>query len=181
MKNNVLKGSIIIIFVILFFSCAISQISASDNSTQTMLTLSKGGVIMEYPSDWGNSKATSNDSVMAISKLDSIDSAGIGQININVEKRDIDKEFNSYLNSTYTSMQRDPSFHLISSGEVAVGDRTAMEYIYTSNTNGVERQHKAVWFDNGGQVYVVMYSAPTDQFEANSHVFDYILSQIKIP
>lgn len=171
-----------IIFVILFISCAISQISASDNSTQTtMLTLSKGGVVMEYPSDWGNSKATSNDSVMAISKLDSIDAAGIGQVNINIEKREIDQEFYSYLNSTYTSMQRDPSFHLISSGEMAVGDRTAVQYIYTSTENGVEREHKAVWFDDGGQVYVVLYSAPTDQFDSNSHVFDYILSQLKIP
>lgn len=171
-----------IVFVILFLSCAVSQISAADNATPTtMLTLSKGGVVMEYPSDWGNSKATSNDSIMAISKLDSIDSAGIGQININVEKRGIDQEFNAYLNSTYTSMQRDPSFHLISSGEVVVGDKTAVQYIYTSNDDGVEREHKAVWFDSGGEVYVVMYSAPTDQFEANSYIFDYILSQIKIP
>ena len=61
-----------------------------------------------------------------------------------------------------------------------VGDRQALEYIYTSNHNGVEREHKAVWFEKGGQAYVMLYSAPINQFEQNLYVFDYILSDIQI-
>ena len=80
---------------------------------------------------------------MAISKLDSIDSAGIGQVNINVEKRAISENLSSYLENTYKSMEYDSSFELISSGEVAIGTNTAYEYIYTSTDNGVIREHKA--------------------------------------
>ena len=154
--------------------------SSGSNATE-ILTLSKGGISINYPSDWGNSKATSNDSIMAISKLDSIDSAGIGQVNINFEKRPIEGDFNTFVNSTYTSMQYDSSYKLISSGEVLFGDKNALEYIYTSHQdNGGERQHKAIWFEKGGQAYVILYSAPVDQFESNLYVFDYILADIQI-
>jgi hypothetical protein len=77
-------------------------------------------------------------------------------------------------------MQKDTSFHLVSSGGVAVDGKEAVEYIYTSNQNGIEKEHKAIWFEKGGQAYVIMYSAPIDQFENNLNVFDYILSEIQI-
>lgn len=169
-----------LIAIILLFSCAIGAIGASDNST-SVLTLSKGGIIMNYPSDWGYSQATSNDSIMAISKIDSIDALGVGQVNINVEKRPIDNgDFYTFVNTTYKSMEYDSSFSLVSSGASVVGNKEALEYVYTSNDNGVEKEHKAVWFEKGGQAYVLLYSAPLDQFESNLYVFDFILSDIQI-
>lgn len=178
MKNDVLKRGIIIVLIILFFSCVISSIGATEEPTD-ILTLSKGGIVMSYPSDWGYSKATSNDSIMAISKLDSIDSSGIGQVNINIEKRPIEGDFNTYVNKTYKSMENDPSFELVSSGEVIIGDKNAFECIYISKNGTDEREHKAVWFEKGGQAYVIMYSAPVDQFESNLYVFDYVLSELQ--
>ena len=77
-------------------------------------------------------------------------------------------------------MEKDDSFQLVSSGSVSVDGNNALEYIYVSNENGAEREHKAVWFEKGGQAYVIMYSAPLDQFESNLNVFDYILSEIEI-
>ena len=179
MKGKILKGSIIAIILIVFLLSSVSAESKSNDQT-TIQTLSKGGLTINYPSDWGYSKANSNYSIMSISKLASIDSAGVGQVNINFEKKPIEGEFNSFVNSTYKSMQYDSSFNLVSSGESIIGDRAALEYIYTSNDNGVERQHKAVWFEKGGQAYVLLYSAPMDQFDANLYVFDYILSDIQI-
>ena len=117
---------------------------------------------------------------MSISKLDSIDVAGIGQVNINFEKKPIEGDFNTFVNSTYKSMASDSKFNLVSSGASVIGDRESLEYIYTSNENGVEREHKAVWFEKGGQAYVLLYSAPLDKFESNLYVFDYIISDIKI-
>ncbi|MBR3155641.1 MAG: hypothetical protein IKF13_02350 [Methanobrevibacter sp.] len=179
MKGKILKGSIIAIILIIFLVSSVSAESKSNDQT-TIQTLSKGGLTINYPSDWGYSKANSNYSIMSISKLASIDSAGVGQVNINFEKKPIEGEFYSFVNSTYKSMQYDSSFNLVSSGESIIGDRAALEYIYTSNDNGVERQHKAVWFEKGGQAYVLLYSAPMDQFDANLYVFDYILSDIQI-
>ena len=179
MKGKILKGSIILIILIAFI---ITSVSADTNANEqtTIQTLSKGGITIHYPSDWGYSQATSNYSIMAISKLDSIDVSGVGQVNLNIEKKPIEGDFYSFVNTSYKSMQHDTSFQLISSGESTLADRTALEYIYISKDNNIEREHKAVWFEKGGQAYVLLYSAPVDQFEPNLYVFDYILSDIQI-
>ena len=179
MKGKILRGSIIAVVLIMFLVSSVSADTNADEETQVM-TLSKGGLVINYPSDWGYSQATSNCSIMSISKLDSIDSKGVGQVNINFEKKPIEGDFYTFVNSTYKSMQYDASFKLISSGESVIGDREALEYIYTSNDDGMDREHKAVWFEKGGQAYVMLYSAPVDQFEQNLYVPDYILSDIQI-
>lgn len=180
MKDKILKGSILTIILITLFLFIASSVSADTNDDNTIQSLSKGGLSINYPSDWGYSQATSNYSIMSISKLDSIDAAGVGQVNINFEKKPVEGEFYSFVNTTYKSMEYDSSFNLVSSGESVIADRQALEYVYTSNDNGIEREHKAVWFEKGGQAYVLLYSAPLDQFESNLYVFDYILSDIQI-
>lgn len=177
MKGKILKGSIITIILIAFL---IACVSAESDDQLTIQTLSKGGLVIHYPSDWGVSKATSQYSIMAISKLDSIDAAGIGQVNINIEKKPLEGEFYSFVNTTYKSMQHDKTFTLVSSGESTLGDKQALEYVYISNEHGVEREHKAVWFEKGGQAYVLLYSAPVEYFDSNLYVFDYLLSDIQI-
>ena len=180
MKNNVFKCSIIILIFLLFLISVTVVASADENSDLNILSLSQSGITIQYPSDWGNSRATSNYSVMAISKIDSIDALGIGQVNINVEKKPIEGDFYTFVNETYDDMQKDSSFQLISSGAVSVGGKDALEYVYTSAQGTAEKEHKAVWFEKGGQAYVMLYSAPQEQFESNLYVFDYILSDIKI-
>lgn len=180
MKNNVLKYGVVIILCLLFIGC-VSFVSADDSSDLTMLSLSKGGIVINYPSDWGNSKATSQYSIMSISKLDSIDALGVGQVNINIEKKPVEGDFYTFVNETYKSMSKDSSFELVSSGETALSGITALEYVYTSSQNDTTiKEHKAVWFEKGGQAYVLLYSAPLDQFESNLYVFDYILTDIQI-
>ena len=173
-----LKNAILMIMLVLF-AVSVSAVSAGSNNTD-VLTLSNSGITINYPSDWGYSKAVSSDSIMAISKLSAIDSLGIGQVNINVEKRPIEGDFYTFVNSTYQSMSKDPDYELVSSGGLMLAGNDAMEYVYTSNTDGLKKEHKAVWFEKGGQAYVLLYSAPLDQFEDNLYVFDYMLSDIQI-
>lgn len=180
MKGKILKGSIIAIVLIIFLVSSVSADNNNANDETKVLTLSKGGLVISYPSDWGYSQATSNYSIMSISKLDSIDARGVGQVNINFEKKPFEGDFYTFVNSTYKSMQYDASFKLISAGDSVIGDRQALEYVYTSNDGGMEREHKVVWFEKGGQAYALLYSAPIDQFEQNLYVFDYILSDIQI-
>ena len=142
----------------------------SNNESVTMLSDSKGGVVVEYPSNWVLSNSTSNDSIIAVSKGNSVDSFQIGQVNVNVEKRGLDEGFDSFLNRTYTNIGADPAFQLVSSGD-----------IYTSSSvDGSVRQHKAIWFEKNNCAYVIMYSAPVDQFEANLPAADYIIEHINI-
>ncbi len=178
MDNNILKGSFILFIVILLF-ISVSSVSAESNET-TVLTLSKEGITINYPSTWGYSDAISPYSIMAISKIDSVDSVGVAQVSIIIEKKQLDGDFYTFVNNTYKSMQNDPDFQLVSSGPMSLKGHDAMEFIYTSNQTGVQKQHKAVWFEKDGQAYVLLYSAPVDLFESNLYVFDYILNDVQI-
>ena len=180
MRGNLFKITIVILMLSLLL-VSVSAVASADNKTDiSIMTLSKGGITIQYPSDWGSSQALSNYSVLAISKMDSIDAFGIGQVSVIVEKKSIDGDFGTFVNDTYKSMQKDSSFQLVSAGNVAIDGMEAFEYIYTSTQNGAQKEHKAVWFEKGGQAYVIMYSAPLDKFEDNLYVFDYILSNIQI-
>lgn len=163
------------------FNAGSSKNTGSTNESVTMLSISKGGVTIEYPSNWVMSQATSNNSVLAISKASSVDNLEVGQVNIHVEKKDFTGDFDRFVNSTYNNIQADEAFDLVSSGEVDLNGERVLQYIYTSSSNnGVVKQHKALWFDRGNEAYVVMYSAPIDKYEVNLPAADYIIQHIKI-
>ena len=105
----------------------------------TVLTLSKSGITINYPSDWGYSDALSSYSIMAISKADSVDSFGVGQVNINIEKKPVEGDFATFVNSTYEPMKYNNDYDLVSSGSTTIAGNDALEYVYTSNENGVPK------------------------------------------
>lgn len=187
MKKNIIFGAIAIIIIIgIFGYLIVNNVSTSEltgdsgNNTTKLMSSSKGGVMVQYPSDWVLSESSSNASVIALAKADSVDVSKVGQVTVNVEKKEIEGNFKDFINSTYTSMQHDTSFNLTSSGDVLIGDKNATEYVYISNVNGTVKEHKALWFDKGSQAYVVLYSAPVDQFDANLNEFDYIMEHMQI-
>lgn len=178
MNSKVLKGSIILLILMLFI---VSASAAADDEAIDVLTLSSDGITISFPSDWQSSRATSEYSIMAISKLGETDSLGVAKDTINVEKKDIEGDFKTFVNSSYQSMSKDSRFELVSSGDIVIDNRDALEYVYTSlDETGTQKEHKAVWFEKDNKAYVLLYSAPLDQFEANLYVFDYMLSNIQI-
>ena len=189
MKKLTIIGVTILLVVIAVFGYIVvndinfehSNSTSNSNESVTMLSMSKGGVTVNYPSNWVLSQATSNNSIIAISKVSSIDNLEVGQVNINVEKKEFSGDFASFVNKSYTNIQADSAFDLVSSGEVSINGQKALEYIYTSTSNnGVLKQHKALWFERGNQAYVIMYSAPIDKYEANLPTADYIIEHIEI-
>ena len=188
-KLTIIGVAILLIVIAVFGYIVVNDITfntgnsnnANSNESVTMLSMSKGGVTVNYPSNWVLSQATSNNSVIAISKESAVDNLEVGQVNIHVEKKEFSGDFESFVNKSYTNIQAESAFDLVSSGEVSINNEKALEYIYTSSANtGVVKQHKALWFERGNQAYVIMYSAPIDKYEANLPAADYIIEQIKI-
>ena len=187
-KAKIIGVLIIIVLIAVFGYLILSNVSLGSNSvmgsgneTVTMLSATKGGVSVEYPSNWVLSNSTSNNSIIAVSKQGSVDSFQIGQVNINVEKKEFDGTFDSFINKTYTNIAADSSYQLVSSGELSLDGQNAFQYVYTSKAmDGSNRQHKAIWFEKNNYAYVVMYRAPVDQYDANLPAADYIIQHIKI-
>lgn len=189
MKKSTMIGIVILIVIIAVFGYIVlndvqfnhKSNNGNSNESVEMLSVSKGGVTIDYPSNWVLAQATSNYTILAIAKQNSVDSLEVGQVNIHVEKHDFSGDFANYVNKTYNNVKADKAFELVSSGEVLINDEKALQYIYTSSaTNGVVKQHNALWFERGNQAYVIMYSAPVDKYETNLPAAEYIIQHIKI-
>ncbi|MBE6510558.1 MAG: hypothetical protein J6B73_05885 [Methanobrevibacter sp.] len=190
MKKSTIIGIVILLVIIAVCGYIVlndvqfnhkSNNNGNSNESVEMLSISKGGVTIDYPSNWVLAQATSNYTILAIAKQSSVNNLEVGEINIHVEKQEFSGDFASYVNKTYNNVKADEAFELVSSGEVLINDEKAQQYIYTSSaTNGVVKQHKALWFERGNQAYVIMYSAPVDKYETNLPAADYIIQHIKI-
>lgn len=179
MKKKVI-GFLIIVAMIVSITCVIAADSSNNEKPQNIQSITKNGVSIKFPSDWGLSKASSNCSLIALAKLDSIDSNGVGQVNIIIEKKPFEGDFNNFVNHSYTAMSKTGNFTFASSGEVAVGSYKGLIYEYTSDINGSVKQHQAIWINHNNEAYVILYSAPIDQFQGNLKVFDYVVHNFKI-
>lgn len=169
----------VFVVIVLFVGVVDCVFAAEDNGTEIQ-TVSKGNVVVKFPSDWCVAKSVSNASVVSIADISSINAEKIAGITINIEKKSVKGDFDSFVNSTYTSMQKDDSFNLSSAGAVAVGDKEGKEYTYTEDINGTVKEHRAIWIDDNNEAYVILYSAPPDQFDSNMNVFDYVVHNLQI-
>lgn len=165
---------------VVFVSGCILDGSGEGANQTTVKTLTKNGVMMDYPSDWIVSQASSNKSLVAISKSDSIDRSKVGQVTVNVEKTELSQPLKSYINQTYSAMEKDDTFELVSSGNITVNGEPGFQYIYTAEAHGSFKQHKAVWIEHGNEAYVILCSAPVQEFDSNLKTFDFIISNFKI-
>ncbi|MDO5848096.1 MAG: hypothetical protein Q4P18_01025 [Methanobrevibacter sp.] len=178
-----MKRHVIVILIVIGMICSIGCVMADNQASGNpgdIQSISKDGITIRFPSDWGISKASSNYSIIAISDLSSVDSNGVAEVNINIERDKFEGSFETFVNDTYAKMKKIGDYNLTSSGQVAVGDMEGLEYTYTSDINGTQREHKAIWLEHGDEAYVIMYSAPIDQFDSNLKIFDYVIHNIQI-
>ena len=171
--------AIIVIIAVIFVSGCIGGETTSQYSTDIKMT-SKDGVVIKYPSDWVISESTSNNSIISVSDSKSIDSSKIAQVNVNVERKKLDMPIDTFVNQTNTALSKNPSFNLISSGKVLVGQHEAIEVIYTSDSNGTVKMHKAIWIEHNGDVVAILCTAPQEQFDSYDAIFNFIINNIEL-
>lgn len=164
---------------VIFVSGCLGE-NVDDKNSSEVQSISKGGVLLKYPSNWVVSESTSNHSLLSVSAADSIDSSKVGQVNVNVEEKELTSPLDTFVNQTSASLNNDPSYDLISTGGVKVAGKDGIEVIYKSDVNGTMKMHKAVWFENNGKAIVVLCSAPENQFEDNLNIFNFIIGNIQI-
>jgi len=181
MKKYIL--GIIVILAVIFVSGCIADsnnVDTTKNDT-TPLSLAKNGVLIKYPGTWVVANSGSNDSIVAIADPNFKDSGtGYTNVNVNIERRTLPTSLNTYFNQTYTKLFSDPNITPIAQGNVAIGQFTALESSYVENSNGTIKQHRAIWIENNNEVYVILCTAPQDEFQNQSKNFDFIISNFKI-
>jgi len=172
---------VIVILAVIFVSGCIND--SNDNATNNTdpLTIAKNGVLIKYPGTWVVATSGSNDSILAVADPNSKDSVtGYSNINVNIERRNIPISLKSYFNQTYTKLFSNSDYTPIAQGEVIIGSYSALESVYTQDSNGTVKMHRAIWIENNNEVYVILCTAPKDKFQNQVKNFDFILSNFKI-
>ena len=91
-------------------------------------------------------------------------------------KPSLETEFNS----NYNILARNSDFNIIFEGNATFNDEPAMEADYTSESNGVLKQHKAIWVKKDSDIYVILCSAPQSIFDEKLSTFDFIINSVQL-
>ena len=150
------------------------------NASQQSVEYSANGITLSMPGDWVSADSKSNESVLAVAKPDPKDSSGFSSINVNIEKKSNVRSLQSEFNSNYNILSRNSDFNILFMGNVSFNGEPAMEAEYTSVSDNVTKHHKAVWFQEGSDIYVILCSAPDSQYGDLIGTFDFIIDSIKM-
>ena len=120
MRKSVLFIGLVIIILLVFVAIGLNnkEKSQTDTNQTEIQTVSQNGVVIKFPSDWVVAKAMSNDSVIAITDLKSINnSSKIGSVNVNIECRQLNgSSVDTLFNKTYSTLLANDSNQVISLG-----------------------------------------------------------------
>lgn len=180
--KKIIGISVLIIILVIGGSLLIKNfMSADDNvdKSQETIELSKHGITMLVPGDWVEADSESNATVIAAADPNAKDSTGFSSVNINVEKKTSYNSLKYEFDNNYNSLSRDSSYNILYEGNVSIAGEEGMEAGYTSSKTGFLKQHKAIWFKKGDDLYVILCTAPEDKYAEEESTFDFIINNMK--
>jgi len=171
-----------VILAAIFVSGCIGDSDNNNSTNETApLTIAKNGVLIKYPANWVVATSGSNDSIVAVADPSSKDPAtGFSNVNVNIERRSLSSSLDTYFNQTYKKLFSNSDYTQIAQGNTAIGSYNALEAVYTQDSNGTIKQHRALWIANNNEVYVILCTAPQNEFQNQARNFELIISSFKI-
>lgn len=182
MKRIIGIGVLLIILIVgisFLMNFPLNSNNETDNSHQS-IEYSQNGITLSMPGDWVSADSESNESVLAIADPKSKDSSGFNSINVNIEKKSDARALETEFNSNYNTLARNSDFNILFEGNASFNGEPAMEADYTSESNGVVKEHKAIWVQKDSDIYVILCSAPESEFENELSTFDFIINSIQL-
>jgi len=171
----------LIVIIVIGASFVIRGMSDSDTNSTGVVEVSEGGVTLSIPETWVIANSEYNSTVVAVADPNSKDSLGFSLINVNIEKISDVYSLSSEFESNYNKLSKNSDYNILYEGNVSVsGFDDAMEAGYITTINGQTKQHKAIWVQKDSDVYVILCTAPQNQFSTQESTFDYIVNSIKI-
>ncbi|MBQ2962421.1 PsbP-related protein [Methanobrevibacter sp.] len=181
--KKIIGIGLILILLIVGISFFINNPINTDNEvdlSQQSVNYTENGISLSMPGDWVAANSKSNDTVLAVADSNSKDSSGFNSINVNIEKKSKAKSLQSEFNSNYNILARNSDFNILYMGNVSFNGEPALEADYTSVSDNITKQHKAIWFKKGSDIYVILCSAPQSQYDDEVGTFDFIINSVRL-
>ncbi len=181
LKKNLLL--LVLLSVVVIASGCIDGGNQATNDINKTQTYSGDEFTVKYPGTWQQIPSKAPNSTVAFGDPGSADSDGNVQINVVIQKslKNPGTTLQEYFNSTYTQFAaQNLGYKPISEGSVLINGINALENIYYINSDGTDKQVRAVWIQNNRMIYVILCSAPVSDFSAQQENFDIIVNSFRL-
>jgi len=157
---------------------------ASGCTSSGQNTYNSNGISFNYPGSWKEISATNVDSVAGVGDPNSFDnSTKMENTVVVIQKIEMPSGYtlNQVVDTIITQFaSQDPNFQKISENTITVNGATAYEVVYKMGSNGVQKQEKAVFLEQNGNLYDISCSALPNDFDSQQANFDMVINSFKV-
>ena len=88
-------------------------------------------------------------------------------------------DLNNVYAQNYANFFNNTYYQRVSEGNITINGQNALENIYKTNSTVDPKQYRAVWLDENGTIYVILFSAKVSDFDNQQNNFNLILNSFK--
>ncbi len=170
--------ALLVLSLVVFASGCTSNTDTKDNQTKT---LSQNNVSFTYPGTWVIADSQANDTIAAVADPSSVNAqTGLAQTVVTVQLKNLTGTFDSMYADNYESLFSNSSYKRVSEGNLTINGNTVLENVYTVDADGTNIKQRAIWIQDNKNVYVILCSALTSQFDKEKQNFDMIINSFNI-
>lgn len=153
----------------------------SKSEENTTKVYDQNGIYFEYPGTWDLANSTANGSVVAVGDPKTITSNGSPTTFVLIQRPNstLGSDLDTVYQRNYAAFFNNTGYQRISEGNITVNDIKAYENIYSENRSGVQKNYRAVWLEQNGEIFIILCSALASDFQQEQKNFDLIINTFR--
>lgn len=178
MKNHI---SLILALIILtiFVSGCIGQEKVSEDLNTTVY--SGNGVSFAYPDNWEEAESLDNHTLVSVADPGPKDPEnGNSLISVSIQAKNLTESFDMFYFHNYESLFKNTSYKKLEEGNLSLKNYESKNIIYLLDKGSSVKKYRAVWIQNGNEVYVILCTAPEQSFNQYDKKFDSVINSFII-
>lgn len=143
----------------------------------------KDGISFDYPENWEIANATTANAIAAVADPKTRDpKTGFSSTVVVIQKETIPAGYTlkDVYDQNYAIFFNNSSYQRVYEGNTTINGIKVYENIYTVDTDNVQKQQRALWFEKKGVVYVILCSALKKDFKSQEANFNLIINSLKL-
>jgi hypothetical protein len=153
---------------------------SNNKQTNTTKTYSQNNISFNYPGGWEIADATAPNVVVAVADPNTVENGSPTTLVV-VQKPDVasGSDLNNVYSQNYAKFFNNTNYQRVSEGNITINGQNALENIYKTNSTVDPKQYRAIWLDENGTIFVILFSAKVSDFDNQQNNFNLILNSFK--
>lgn len=174
--NKILPFILFAIFMVVLVSGCIN-----DGKTNQTNNFTKSGIFFQYPSSWGVAKVNSTGGIAAVGDPTTIVNEK-PTTSVIIQKYNNTNHYNlqTAYEQNYLKFFNNTGKTKVSVGNFTLNNAQAYETVYTSSESGLKKKYRAVWLQEGGNIYVILGSAKVEDYDGQNANFDLVINTFRL-